>query len=304
MDRYTVGSGASLFWRRCRLCQEAEQGTRRGFVGEIIDETEDGSVVTDIDEDGLGVMVVLTHAGDEIVIELPEDDGSRDYDLRIPGEPAVTGVAGTLEVGAQVGVLTQLVDDEWVALQVVVKPVRPTTEVVVGAVVSVETDETGARILTIVRPDGTTKTIELGPNAAVPPEGDLVTVFSDPESEEDGGPPVANGLVRAAEVRERLNGFLEDLTENGELPPEAAQARARQVDDLASLLETHTSWHLDILQNLSEDEGLPEAGKDGILNAIENAQRGRDQALANAAEARANAGPPEGRGKPGGEDDN
>ena len=158
-----------------------------------------------------------------------------------------------------------------------------------------------------MRPDGTTKEVQLGPEGDPPEIGDLVTAFQGRSRSADGeagehGPPVVRGLVRAEEVRQRLEGFLEDLTaEDGELPTEEEERRAQRVADVAAILEEHASKRVEIIQRVSQNKNLPPQAVQGMRNGLEGAQRGRDQAQAKATAARAKAGPPPGRGRPGGQ---
>ena len=77
-----------------------EQEELQGIVGEVIDQATDGTA-TSIAEDGSGIIVVKDPGGSEFVITLPAE-----YELRTPGTPAPTNIAGVLEVGANVAVLT------------------------------------------------------------------------------------------------------------------------------------------------------------------------------------------------------
>ena len=176
------------------------------------------------------------------------------------------------------------------ARKILVKPTKPTTPPVTGAVVSVQ-DGT----LTIMRPDGTTKIVQLGREAGTPEVGEVVTAFAGPSSTD--GPPVAKGLVKASEVRQRLEGFLQDLaTGSDDLPEAASGRRAQRVVDIAAILEGHADKHVKILEKLSQ-KNLPAKAAEGMRKALENAQRGRSQAKLKASAARIKAGPPEERGR-------
>ena len=263
------------------FAQDGQEGTRRGFVG-TVSSYEGTTLVIEGRDDDTATSTPITITG------VTEDK------VKYHGQPAVTEVAGTLEPGAKVVVLAQLTEDgDWEAIQVVVKPVEPTAPPVIGAVASI--DENG--VLTITRRDGSTKTVQLG-RGAVPPEvGELVTAFAGRPSvdgEEDGdGPPVATGLVRAAEVRQRLNFHLQQAADDPELP---VQTRARLVVHLATTLDSFSGQHINVLEAVRTK--APAAAQHGIDTALANAQRGREQAQANAEEARAKAGPPADRGRP------
>ena len=131
---------------------------------------------------GNGILTVATRKED-VVIRIP--DGGLELITRIPGQ-APTGEAGAstaegLVDGAEVAVLVEfLLEDDSTELvlearQIMVKP-SPEPPVV-GAVVSVETNEEGVRTLTIMRPNGTTKEVRLGPDADAPEIGEVVTAF-------------------------------------------------------------------------------------------------------------------------------
>ena len=237
-----------------------EVGDRQGYVGTFTL--------------GEGTFTVTTKQGDEIEITIPEV--GLEGITRMPGQ---TDPTGGLEDGAEVAVLVEFVDGGAgelirVAEQIIVKPApqRP----VVGAVVEIVTDEEGVRTLTIMRPDGTTKEVRLGPQGEAPEVGDLVTAFEEPAPDDDNGgsredgPPVVRGLVRAEEVRQRLEGFLEDLTADveNELTDEEVEERAEQVANVAAILEDHSSRRVDIIEKLSQNENLPPQAMEAISKGI------------------------------------
>ena len=253
-------------------------GDRQGYVGAFASNN--------------GAFIVETKRGD-IEIQIP-DDGLESITRR-PGQGA-----GIPEDGDQVAVLVEFVDQDGelveVARQVIVKPTPQPP--IVGAVVSITTDENGVRTLSIMRPDGTMKDVQLGPEGRAPDVGDLVTGFpgrgpnANGEGDQDR-PPVVRGLVRAAEVSQRLEGFLEDLTSGaGEPPPEVAARRAQRVVDLAARLEAHAAKHVEIIQRVSQNQNLPPQAMEGMLNGLDRAQAGNDLAKANATAARTRGGPP------------
>ncbi|MEE8519214.1 MAG: hypothetical protein V3S98_08835 [Dehalococcoidia bacterium] len=268
---------------------DEEEDSRDGIVGEVIS--------AEIDEDGSGTVVVLTAEGEEVAVEL----SAGEYDLKTPGS-----TDGSIEEGDQVALLVE----DGSAVQVLVKPDRPLNPPVTGSVVSIVD-----RVLTILKPNGTTQIVQLGPKDDPPALGDLVTTFIDDASDTDdasGGPSVSRGLVRADEVRERLNRFIdEELNDASGTDDEGGQGRAKRIEKLAGLLETHASKHVDVLSGLLEREDLPAQGKAGIAKALANAQGHRADALQRASNARSRAGRPadlpggrpEGRGQ-GGRPDN
>ena len=279
--------------------EEGKQpGDRKGYVGTF--------------SPGDGFFTVTTKR-EEVVIRIP--DGGLEPITRIPGQAAPTVEAGGstadgLVDGAEVAVLVEFLLGEGgtdlvlVARQIMVKP-NPEPPVV-GAVVSVDTDQEGVRTLTIIRPNGTTKEVRLGGNVDSPGIGDVVTAFPgrgsrgrEREEGDDGEPPTATGLVLAEQVLQRLEGFLDDLTAgDSNLPPQAVERRARQVAQVATILESHASEHLNILEKISQKPDLPPQAILGMLNQLTKAKGGRDRANAKAKEARDKAGPPPGRGRP------
>ncbi|MCH8801821.1 MAG: carboxypeptidase regulatory-like domain-containing protein, partial [Chloroflexi bacterium] len=165
-------------------------GSRKGYVG-IFASATGGATGSGTNT---GAFVVTTKKGD--------------FEIQIPGEglESITRrpgrSAGVPEEGDEVAVLVEFVDQggdglAQVARQVIVKPAPK--KPVVGAVVSITTDEDGVRTLTIMRPNGTTKEVRLGPRGKPPEVGDLVTAFPGPDDGDDpqDGPPIARGLVRA-----------------------------------------------------------------------------------------------------------
>jgi hypothetical protein len=250
---------------------------RRAFVG-VVD-----------DEPGATVTLIRKGTGERVTVRLDS------YELRTPGGP----VAGSFTAGARVVILAQRDGAEWAAMWVLVKPTGLRSQPVTGALVSVQDG-----VLTIMRRNGTTKTLKLG-RGVVPPEvGEVVTGFGGPgddgEAQDSESPQVTKGLVKAAKVRERLERFLQNLTtEDGGLPEAATRHRAQLVDDVAVILEGHADERVGILENLSRRD-LPAQAAEGMRKALERNERDRSQARGKAAEARTKAGPPPGRGRGGG----
>ena len=275
-------------------------GTRKGYVGIFTAVT--GAVT------GAGTFIVTTKKGDEIQFLAVDLESI----TRRPGRPA-----GIPEDGDRVAVLVEFVDPGsgelvTIARQVIVRPTPKAP--IMGAVVSITTDENGVRTMSIMRPDGSIKVGRLGSKGQPPEVGDLVTAFQgrggDDDGDEEDGPPVIRGLVRAQEVRQRLEGFLEDLTSDpGQVPSDVADRRAQRVADLAARLEAHAAKHARIIERASQNAKLPAQAVAGMLNGLQRAENGRAQAKARAtearikaADARANAGPPTILGRQGGQD--
>ncbi len=257
--------------------QEDAEVERIGFVGTVASY-----------DAGTGILVLTVQDDDETVSSEITISVALDV-IKIPGE------SGVLEQGAKVTVLAYQPEgeDQWIADSLVVKPVKPTAPPVVGAVVGKETDANGVTILSIMRRDGTTKTIQLRAGDVAPADGELVTAFAGPPEDDDqGGRPVLTGLMKAEEVRARLNKHLTETADNPDLP---AQARSRLVDDLATTLDAFTANHVTVLEAIKIR--APAAAQRGLDSALENAQSGRNQAQANSTAARDKAGPPDDRGR-------
>ena len=165
---------------------------RKAFVGVV--DTISGDSVTLIQKGNKGPVT--------IVLDNPN--------IKTPGGP----VAGTFTKDARVVIQarndgTQL-DPAWVAIRVLVKPVKPTVTALSGTVVGVTGD-----VVTIMQPDGSTTEIEVEAGAPPPEIGDLLTGFagSSPTEGAIGAnkPAKAKGLVNASKIRGRLEGFLENL---------------------------------------------------------------------------------------------
>ena len=263
-------------------------GDRKGYVG-IFTSATGGATGSGI----AGSFVVTTKKGD-IEVQIPKE--GLEAITKRPGQSP-----GIPEDGGQVAVLVEFVDqggDELVqvARQVIVKPApqRP----VVGAVTKITTDENGVRTLTIMRPNGTTKEVRLGSKGKPPEVGDLVTAFQGRgDDDDDDGPPTIRGLVRAQDVRQRLEGFLEDLSNRaGEASDKVEERLADRLAKLADKLESHAAKHAEIMERVSLNDRLPPQAVAGILNGLDRARRGQEDARARATEARSKSGPSRGPG--------
>ena len=261
-----------------------------GISGEVIAAAADGTA-TSIGADGTGVLVVVDPEDGEFVVTLDAN-----YELRTPGSDTPSDVASALAVGAKVAVLAETNEaGELVATQVLVKPTTPTTAPVTGAVVARD-----GNTITIVRPDGTVKTIELPAGAVAPAEGEIVTAFV-PEEGSMGGAPTSTGLVRAEEVSQRLNAHLQeqlDELESPDLPEAEKQVIKDRLARVASLFEEHSTKRVGALEKVLASGNIPEAARTHLEAALGKAQQGFDRAMAAAGSARESAGLPEGAGRP------
>lgn len=263
--------------------QEAEEATREGFVGTVSSYSGTTLVIKVVDED--------TGAATSVTITAVTEDN-----VKSPGQPGQTPEE-VLEPGAKVAVLAEMVDGAWEAVQVVVRPTKPTFVPLVGAVVSADGNE-----IQIMLPNGDIKTVQLPPNATGPGIGEVVTAFSRGEGDDDeGGPPVATGLVRASEVGNRLRTFIQ----------EADTDTPGSLDDIALLVLSHAAHQEDVITRILANPNLPDQAIAGMTRGLANAQEGRLRAQETATRARAKAqqirsgansdrgGPPEGRGQGG-----
>ena len=180
-----AGTGQSV----SPVANDGEGSQRRAFVG-VVDGEPDATV-----------DVIRNGTNERVTIRLD------DYKLKQPGKKA----AGSFADGAKVVILSQRDGDDWLAIWVMVKPQKLVNRPVVGTVVGVENG-----VLSIVEPDGTTSTIELPEGAEVPEAGEVVTLFADETEADDSDNKKkrrkGKGLVKASKVRERLEGFLQELT--------------------------------------------------------------------------------------------
>jgi hypothetical protein len=207
--------------------------------------------------------------------------------IKTPGAPSQANVAGTLDVGARVAVLGEKqADGSWKAVQVLVKPTAPVASPVTGSVVSIENG-----ILTLVLPNGKTKTIEVGSDMPAPGEGEIVTVFAQGASGGDR-PPKATGLVRAAEVHDRLKKFLDGVEATTGQSPAVKKHRDEVAARVADLLERHAEHRVQILKGLQGREGLPEKARAGISRALENAEKNQTEARSKSQDTRGRLGLP------------
>ena len=252
---------------------EADGGKRKAFVGEV--QGEPGELVT----------LIQQGKGETVNIGLPE--GYQDQ-VRTPGGPR----AGTFGDGAKVVILARWANDRWEGMWVLVKPVKP-PQTLTGSVVSIEDG-----IVTIMRRNGTTKTLQLPSGVEAPAVGELVTAFPD-DRPGKGGLARAKGLVNSSQVRDRLLKLIEDLTiEDGELPAKALEARERRVNFLSKLLENHGARKVEVLNKaLDRVERKAQAS---IQRAIAKAEKGRQEAKDAIKRAKEKVGPLEGRGPPAG----
>ena len=318
---------------------EKKEGTRKGYVG-VFTSPVTGAQVSASSTTGAegftasatgaqvftltikkrdGLVAATTKNGDAAVADTTEQE---EILIRIPVEgleaitrrpgrvgAAVVSASSTDLDGAEVAVLVQFVIDESTgelvpeALKIVVKP-DPQLHIV-GVVTEVETNEEGDRILTILRRNGKTKVVRLGPEFDSPEIGEVLTALpgrSDrargPSEGDESSPPTVRGLVRAETVHQRLEGILRSLTAgNGVLSDKAAERLAKRVDRVATALESHAELKVAIIEKLTQKQDLSPRAVKGLAKALGKAKDARAQAKADAKAARDNAPHPASPGR-------
>jgi hypothetical protein len=213
---------------------------RKAFVGTVMGEPQE--------------TVTLRQNGNkgEVIIILPND-----YVLKTPGGPR----SGTFEDGAEVVILCQKAEDQWVALQVLAKPVKPNLPVV-GVITGV-----GPTSLTVLDYKGNSHLLRLENKVDSSIEGEVVTLFP-------GTSGQVRGLVRAEDIRQRLHEFLDEATGEGtgddfEIGEEL---RGKRVDVLIKQLEKHGAERIRLLENALQR--APAEVKERIEASKARAQRG------------------------------
>ena len=211
----------------------------------------------------------------------------------VPKMPGGPNNRGTFDEEANVVVHAEWDGSQWVAIWVIVKPVKPSFIPAVGPVVSV--DEGG--VITILLPDGKTKRIKGPKGASAPTIGEVVTAFVNEDgSDEDGEPPTATGLVKASKIANRLQSFLEKLAaKDTNLPQAAIDARERLVNNLAAILEGHAGQRLSIIHKL-KTHGTSTGAAIRIQKALEDAEASQAKGKSIAEDAKGKSkGPGSGR---------
>ena len=221
--------------------------------------------------------------------------------VKTPGGP---NNRGTLKEGARVVVHAEWNGTEWVAIWVIVKPVKPTFTPIVGTAIGTEDGVT-----TILLPNGKTKKIKKPKGEEDPEDGEVVTVFVEDTGdgqgegdgeEDDGEPAQATGLVKASKIADRIQSFLEKLAaKDAKLPQTAIDARQRLVSNLAAVLEEHSAQHVSIIEKASKAQGLGSGTAAGIQRALEKAQAGQAKGKAIADDAKSKLGIANGAGNNG-----
>ena len=229
---------------------------------------------------------VVHYYGDDMVTV--DKNGTGDYvDIAIvdgysiikkPGGPNNRGELGD---GARVVVHAEWNGTEWVAIWVIVKPVKPRFTPLVGTVISTEDG-----VITLVLPNGKTKKVKKPKGAEDPEDGEVLTVIventgdgdgegdADADGEEaDAEVAEATGLVKASKVAARIQSFLDRIaSKDPKLPQAAIDARQRLVANLAAVLAQHLAQNVSIIEKLSKSQGLGAGTALRIQKVLEKAQ--------------------------------
>ena len=229
---------------------------------------------------------VVHYYGDDMVTV--DKNGTGDYvDIAIvdgysiikkPGGPNNRGELGD---GARVVVHAEWNGTEWVAIWVIVKPVKPRFTPLVGTVISTEDG-----LITLVLPNGKTKKVKKPKGAEDPEDGEVLTVIventgdgdgegdADADGEEaDAEVAEATGLVKASKVAARIQSFLDRIaSKDPKLPQAAIDARQRLVANLAAVLAQHLAQNVSIIEKLSKSQGLGAGTALRIQKVLEKAQ--------------------------------
>jgi hypothetical protein len=232
---------------------------RKAFVGEVLRKSSKA------------VTLTQQVTGERVTIVLP-----RNYTLQTPGGPR----AGTFQREARVVILAQLIDEDWVALRVLVKPEKPNLPVT-GVVVSVDPAS-----VTLMTPDGAQHAFSRPATDKGLAAGDVVTVFR-------GNDAKAKGQVKADEVRDRLEKFLENIKGIEEI-----DTGGQRLDSLTQTLDDHGAQQLQIMNQVLQQ--APEHVKLRIRDEKDKTEAEIEASKAVAAQAKAKFRPdqPEDAGSP------
>lgn len=202
---------------------------RRAFVGTVDSIT--GAAVYSVT--GSAVVLILQGTDAKQTIFVPDS-----VEIKMPGGLR----AGEFEVDARVVILTKMNGSEFdrVALRVLVKPEKPMYAHYTGVVTAVDDG-----VVTVESPDGDVQTLTLPDDAEDVVPGEVITVFE--------GSGKVTGLVRAAQVQDRLNRFLEDAgdEEGDEESSDDTGQRSRRADALARVSENFGARHLEVLSRVA-----------------------------------------------------
>ncbi len=253
--------------------QSAPESNNRGLVGEVTEIREDSFT---LEQKGTGEIITVSLEGFEAKSNL-----------------TIHGAADENEFaeGSQVAVL---VDGDQVAKQILVKPSKPSLQAFSGAVASHEEDT-----MTIVRPDGESLTIQVPSGTPSPETGAVVMGFAH-DAHGPGELPVGTGLTTADEMRNRLEGFLQEVSRGKQnRSAEADVQREERIARLSQILADHSARHLAVLEGVLANGNLNEAARAAMDKATTLAQEGLRRAQEAVSQAQASSQQNGERGKPG-----
>ena len=193
--------------------------------------------------------------------------------------------------GLKVGVLLQRHEDgSWVAIRAMIKPDRPSTEHVSGAVVSRE-----GNVITIVDAQGKEHVVELPDEAAASVQvGDTLTAITDRRADGDARAAKGKGVVTEEQINERLRHHVEKVrarADHGEA--QAARAQEHLAKSLARLEVNHARM-MELMEKMKarvpeQAKARFEAARVAADERFETAKAGVEEARERATEARERA---------------
>ena len=257
-----VGFGGLIFSGSGLVhAQTPSETSARGLVGQVRDLNEDSFLLT---QNGTGeIFNVLLDGFDASTALTTHGSGGQEQ----------------FRDGAQVAVL---VDDGMTAVQILIKPSRPTVLPFSGAVTSVENGT-----LTVVRPSGESMTVQISSRKSAPQAGAVVMGFAQ-ASDSRGAPPVSIGLTTAEEMRSRLEGFIDEANSAASHRPEQSGTNPQERSArLAEILANHTAHQVAILQSVLDRDNLSNKARAAVTRAHSSAKVGLQRAREVAVLARA-----------------
>ncbi len=248
-----VGFGGLIFSGSGLVhAQTPSETSARGLVGQVRELNEDS------------FLLIQNGTGETFNVLLDGFDASTALTTHGSGGQA------QFQNGAQVAVL---VDDGMTAVQILVKPSRPTVLPFSGAVTSVENGT-----LTVVRPSGESMTVQIPSRESAPQAGAVVMGFAR-ASDSRGAPPVSIGLTTAEEMRSRLEGFLDEANSAASHQPEQSGSKPQERSArLAEILANHTAHQVAILQSVLDRDNLPNKARAAVTRAHSSAKVGLQRA--------------------------
>ena len=211
------GSGDARFTIQATGSEPAgDEPNRRAFGGTLyMPETEGFAAASEINVGSITVDLQTSEGGEQ-VIGLPAPvtvgvDGLAYSDGSVDGHPYIKRPrgprAGYFTDEAEVVVLAKQTEEGWQALWILVKPMKPNPPLH-GVVIGVDGDK-----VKIQKANGDTETVTFPGKGRGLTTGEVVTFFR-------GNSGHAKGVVRAEEVKNRLEKFRDDAGEGAVEPEE------------------------------------------------------------------------------------